>query len=78
MSVLQSVIPDPERQMAYPLNLATARLPHLTGDFGFSDFSLPRKQSLYSFFQMVTLSYPEESPHNTLIFIVKWWVGLRK
>jgi hypothetical protein len=68
MSVLQRAIPDPERQMAYPLkSLATARLSHLTGDFSFSYSSLPRKQSLYSFFQMVTPSYPEESPHNTTI-----------
>lgn len=78
MSVLQSAIPDPERQMAYPLNL------WLQQDFltsqeisAFHISLLPRKQSLCSFFQMVTLSYPEESPHNTLILDVGWWAGLK-
>lgn len=57
---------------------ATARLSHLTGEFGFSYVSLPRKQSPSSFFQMVTLSYPAPSPHNAGILNVGWWVGLKK
>lgn len=79
MSVLQSAIPDPKRQMAYPLNL------WLQQDFltsqessAFHIFFYPESKACTVSFQMVTVSYPEQSPHNTLILDVGWWAGFKK
>lgn len=77
MSVLQSVISDPERQLAYPLHLWPQQDLLTSREISAFHISLyPESKACIVFFQMVTLSYPVASPHkdsNLKCGVVGWF-----